>query len=60
MSMQQVMRWGHDFPKDREGNYLKPLVQWGKTKCQRENPSISELPILSFPQSLNFARMWLS
>ena len=22
MSMEQVMRWGHDFPKDREGNYL--------------------------------------
>ena len=22
MSMQQVMRWGHDFPKDKEGEYL--------------------------------------
>ena len=27
---------------------IKPLRKWGKFKCQRENPSNSQLPILSF------------
>ena len=47
MSMQQVMRRGHDFLRIR-GGIFKPLGQWGKSKCQRENPSNCQLPIFSF------------
>ena len=46
MSMQQIMRWGHDFLRIR-GGIFKPLGQWGKAKCQRENPSNCQLPFLS-------------
>ena len=35
------------FPKDK-GGIFKPLSQWGKAKCQREDPSNCQLPILSF------------
>ena len=37
MSMQKIMRWGHDFPKEYGGKLFKPLGQWGKAKCQRQN-----------------------
>ena len=37
MSMQQIMILGHDFPKDR-GGIFNLWGQWGKAKCQRENP----------------------
>ena len=48
MFMQQIMRWGHDFPKDKEGEIFNLCGQWGKAKCQRENPSNPQVPILSF------------
>ena len=48
MSIHQIMRWGHDFPKEWGGKLFKPLYQWGKSKCQRENPSNPQIPILSF------------
>ena len=35
------------FPKDK-GGIFKPLGQWGKSKCQRENPSNCQLPFLSY------------
>ena len=38
MSMQQIMRWGHDFPKDKDGEIFNLWGQWGKSKCQRDNP----------------------
>ena len=38
MSMQQIMRWGNDFPKDKEGEIFNLWDQWGKDKCQMENP----------------------
>ena len=47
MSMQQIMRWGHDFPKDKEGGIFNLWGQWGKAKCQWENPSNCQLPFLS-------------
>ena len=47
MSMQPKMRWGHDFPKDKEGEIFNLWGQWGKAKCQWENPSNSQLPFLS-------------
>ena len=47
MSMQQIMRWGHDFPKDKEGGIFNLWGQWEKSKCQSENPSNSQLPFLS-------------
>ena len=46
MSMQQIMRWGHDFPKD-EGEIFNLWGQWGKEKCQWKNPLNSQLPFLS-------------
>ena len=57
MSMQQIMRWGHGFPKDKEGEIFKLWGQWGKSKCQRENPSNPQLPILPFvPNHLIFPK----
>ena len=47
MSMQQLMRWGHYFLRIREG-YSNLWGQWGKDKCQRENPSNCQLPFLSY------------
>ena len=47
MSTQQIMRWGHDFLRIR-GGIFKPLGQWGKSKCQRENSSNCQLPFLSY------------
>ena len=47
MSMQQIMRWGHDFLRIRWGGYSNLWGQWGKPKCQWENPSNSQLPFLS-------------
>ena len=47
MSMQQIMRWGNDFPKEWGGKLFKPLGQWGKSKCQWENPSNNQLPFFS-------------
>ena len=46
MSMQQIMRWGHDFWRIR-GGYSNLWGQWGKAKCERENPSNCQLPFLS-------------
>ena len=40
MSMQQIMRWGHDFPKDKEGEIFNLWGQW-------EKPSNNQLPFLS-------------
>ena len=60
MSMQQIMRWGHDFLGIR-GGILKPLGQWGKSKFQRENPSkLSTTFLALFTQSFITARSWLS
>ena len=60
MSMKQIMRWGHDFPKDKEGGIFNLWGQWGKAKCQWENPSNNQLPFLYHsPQSFNSARNWL-
>ena len=57
MSMQQIKRWGHDFLKIR-GGIFKPLVQCGKSKCQRENPSNCQLPFLSYsPNQLLLAEI---
>ena len=57
MSMQQIMRWGHDFPKDKEGNYLnlwangeKPNVK-GKTH-QTQLPILSSPPIIKLCQNV--------
>ena len=38
MSMQQIMIWGHDFPKDKEGEIFNLWGHWGKAKCQLINP----------------------
>ena len=32
MSMQRIMRWGHDFPKD-EGVGMLNLIQFGENPC---------------------------
>ena len=37
MSMQQIMRWGHDFLRNGEGECLT-LSVWGKVMCQKETP----------------------
>ena len=42
-----LKRWGHDFLRIR-GGIFKPLSQWGKVKCQRENPSRFKLSFLSY------------
>ena len=47
MSMQKIMTCGHDFLRIR-GGIFKPLGQWGKYKCQRENPSNCKLHFLSY------------
>ena len=63
MSMQKIMGWGHDFLRitAREGVVFKPLVQWGKAKCQRENPSkLSTTFLVLFNQSFITAINWLS
>ena len=36
------------FLEDKGWGIFKPLIQWGKSKCQRENPSNSQLPSLSY------------
>ena len=54
MSMQQIMRWGHGFPKEWGGKLFKTLGQWGKEKCKIENPSNPQLPILSFSPIIKF------
>ena len=54
-----LKRWGHDFTRNREGKIFKPLSQWGKCKCQRENPSNCKLPIVFCAQSFNSTRNWL-
>ena len=36
------------FHKDKGGWVFKPLGQWEKAKCQRENPSNCQLPFLSY------------
>ena len=56
MSMEKIMRWGHDFPKEYGGKLFKPLGQWGEAKCQRENPSNRQLPILSFSPIIKFCQ----
>ena len=35
------------FPKDKEGDIFNLWGQWGKSKCQWEKPSNSQLPFLS-------------
>ena len=47
MFMQQIMRWRHDFPKDKEEEIFNFSGQWGKAKCEWENPSNSQLPFSS-------------
>ena len=42
-----LKRWGHDFLSIR-GGIFKPLIQWGKAKCQGENPSSYQPPFLSY------------
>ena len=60
MSMQQIMRWGHDFPKDKgAGNVnLEPI--WGKAMCHGENPSelSTNLFLVFFPTIYSTGR-WL-
>ena len=58
MSMKQVMRWGHDFPKDREGNYLnlwfngeKPNFK-GRTHQSIDYPFLSFSPIIKLCQNV--------
>ena len=34
-----VKEMGHDFIRNREWEISKPLANWGKAKCPRENPS---------------------
>ena len=48
MSMQQIMRWGHDFPKDKEGGIFNLWGHWGKAKCQWENPWNNQVPFFVF------------
>ena len=60
MSMQQIMRLGHDFLKDKEGEIFNLWGQWGKVKCQRENPLNPQLPILFCAQSFDSSKIWLS
>ena len=60
MSMQQVMRWGHDFPKDREGDYLNPWVNGENPNVKERTHQTSTTHFVFFPQSLNSTRMWLS
>ena len=50
------------FPKDKGREIFKPLDQWGKFKCQRENPSNCQLPILSLvPNHLILRKIcWVS
>ena len=43
-----VKKMGHDFTRNRKGELFKPLIVWGKAKCQRENPSSCQPPFLSF------------
>ena len=38
MSMQQIMRWGHDFPKDKEGGIFNLWGQWGKIQMSTGEP----------------------
>ena len=54
MSMQQIMRWGHDFPKDKEGEIYNLWANGGKPNVKRENPSNPQLPILSFSPIIKF------
>ena len=39
MSMKRIMRWGHDFPKDKGGGNVNLEPVWGKAMCHGENPS---------------------
>ena len=62
MSMQQIMRWGHDFLKIKGGGIFNLWGQWGKAKCQRENQWNSQPPFLSHsPNHLILAKIgWSS
>ena len=58
MSMQQIMRWGHDFPKDKKGEIFNLWGQWGKPNLNgRTHQTINYLsclihPIISFCRKL--------
>ena len=53
MSMQQIMRWGHDFLRNRDGECLN-LNLWGKTMCQKETPKNALEEISTQNGPLNF------
>ena len=56
MSMQHIMRWGHDFPKDKEGEYLTYGAN-GKIQMSMGEPIKQSITFLvSFTQSFNYAR----
>ena len=38
MSMQRIMRWGHDFPKDKKVGMPTLNLFGGKSMCHGENP----------------------
>ena len=59
MSMQQIMRWGHDFLRIRGD--IQTLGPMGKIQMSKENLSkLSTTFLVLFTQSFITARSWLS
>ena len=57
MSMQQIMRWGHDFLRIRRGEYLTFGANGEKPNVKgRTHQSVSQLPILSFSPIIKFCQ----
>ena len=50
MSMQQIMRWGHDFLRIRWGECLT-LIHWGKSMFQKKTPK----NVCPFPHAFTFS-----
>ena len=59
--MQQKMRWGHDFPKDKGGGNVNLEPIWEKSMCHVEIPSkLSTTLFLVFSsQPFISTRVWL-
>ena len=61
MSMQQIMRWGHDFPKDKEGEIFNLWGPTGKIQLSKGEPiKPSTTHFVFCAQSFNPSKIWLS
>ena len=61
MSMQQIMKWGHDFLRIRGWGYSKGFGAMGKSQMSKGEPiKLSTTFLVLFTQSFITTRNWLS